>query len=288
MKIKISLLLAFFTCLFLINSVSAQISLSGPTTVVPSGTIVRFTATGETANKYIGSVPTYAEAQSGGSTVPGVSAPLWNTNYYTDNHIAGKFDYKLVNTNSVAKTVTLSFGSVLIVTTTGTSTSYSQQNIYVTVTIAPAPVPVYLVAGSSNGEWYMTTNEASIPFGYGSHGMAYKAFSQAATSLGTVPVYEFTGSAYNSDGSPAFPAKVYYYSTSGALPVAALSGGGTWQIASKKIAFYAFTTPVAGTVPVKCFSNTNASLYIFLPGEDDRVANSVVTHTAFYAYPWDY
>ena len=59
---KISLMLGLLACLFFVNDVCAQIGFSGPTNVVPSGTIVTFTATGETSTKYIGSVPTSGDA----------------------------------------------------------------------------------------------------------------------------------------------------------------------------------------------------------------------------------
>lgn len=143
MKLKISLLLGIIVCLLFNNKVCAQtIGLSGPTTVVPSGTIVTFTATGESANKYIASVPQNADA-SYYVVNHGVTCPLWDTiNYFEETGQPGKFNYKLINTNTVAKTVKLNF-TMFIATKTNGSTSFANQNVSYTVTIGPAaPVGV--------------------------------------------------------------------------------------------------------------------------------------------------
>lgn len=140
MKIKISLLLSIVVCFIVTDKVCAQtIGLSGPTTAVASGSIVTFTATGETASKHIGSVPRYAEAIYNNLLVPGITSELWDSYYYADNGVGGKFNYKLINTNTVAKTVQLSFRTSIATYATNGSLTTTVQNFSCTVTINPAP-----------------------------------------------------------------------------------------------------------------------------------------------------
>lgn len=134
-------------CFLAANKVCAQtINLSGPTTPVASGTIVTFTVTGETANKHVGSVPTSADAINNDLLVQGVTCKLWDTNYYVDNGVSGKFNYKLINENTVAKTVQLKFRIVIVAYGANGALTTSDQYFSCFVTINPAPPPSVNIA----------------------------------------------------------------------------------------------------------------------------------------------
>jgi hypothetical protein len=134
MNSKIYVFFGIILCMLFTNKICAQsIGLTGPTQPVASGTIFTFIATGETANKYVGSVPLY-----GSSITAGVTCPLYATDYYIDNNQAGKFQYRLLNTNTVAKTVEIQF-LLQVMTKINGSLSSSSQTVKCTVTILPAP-----------------------------------------------------------------------------------------------------------------------------------------------------
>lgn len=142
MKIKISLLLGIILCFLVTNKVFAQtLSLSGPTTAVTSGALATFTVAGETANKFMGSVPGFADAIINNLLVSGVTCQLWGTDYFADNSVAGKFIYKLVNENTVAKTVELKFRITVVTKAANGSFTIGDQYFSCNVTINPAPLP---------------------------------------------------------------------------------------------------------------------------------------------------
>lgn len=139
-------ILNIFITLFLLICASQigfaqNIQFNGPTSPVQSGTIVTFSATGETSNTYIGSVPIDG-GTNWDSPNPGLRCQLSDTYYYRDTNQASKFNYTLTNTNSVAKTVNLAF-NVLIVSfsANGTLTTTNKLLRY-SVTINPPPIVV--------------------------------------------------------------------------------------------------------------------------------------------------
>ncbi|RQO71835.1 hypothetical protein DBR43_11395 [Pedobacter sp. KBW06] len=144
--------------------------------------------------------------------------------------------------------------------------------------------PIYMVAGTNNGEYYLSLNDAmSTPAGWSNRGIYYHAYKTQAP--GTIPVYEFKGKSYDNDGEPGLPANLTYYSTSNQKPTEALTGSGSaWEAAPSKVAFYAYSTQVPGTIPVYCYSHERMNLFLFIAtGEVSDLL--VKKHIAFYAFP---
>ncbi|WP_157280302.1 hypothetical protein [Pedobacter borealis] len=163
------------------------------------------------------------------------------------------------------------------------SYSSTRYGIYIVPPAVIPKAPVYLIAGNSNGEYYLSLDDAmSTPFGWSNRGIYYYGYKTQAP--GTVPVYEFTGKSYDSSGSPGFPENLTYYSTSAQTPTQVLTGSGSnWSTTSSKVAFYAYNTQVAGTVPIYCYSHESVNLFLFTqnPPGDSWIQKNI----AFYAFP---
>ncbi|WP_069658154.1 hypothetical protein [Arcticibacter eurypsychrophilus] len=291
---NIFLIFGFILSFLFTDKVSAQtIGFSGPTTDVASGTRFVFTATGETARKFIGTVPRNPDATVNNSLESGVQCWLYTTNYFNENHVGGQFTYTLTNTNSVAKTVVLKFLLTMsIYDAKGNLSNVLSEWKYVTVTINPAPatpqsVPIYLVQGGVyNSETYLST-DGSTSGGWSNRGIAFKAYNQPWVSLGIIPIYEFTGKAFDSDGTPGLQGVVRHYSRSNQLPTVPLyNAGSLWDTTPPKVAFYAYATQVPGTVPLYRYSYDDTSKNMFTYSATGDVASSFIQNEIVcYVYP---
>lgn len=167
MKIKIRLLLAVIVCFLATNKVCAQaISLSGPTTPVASETIVTFTVMGETANKHVGSVPKSADAINNDLLVPGVSCILWDTDYYA-NGVSGKFNYKLINENTVSKTVQLKFRIVVVAYAANGALTTTDEYFSCIVTVGPSLKNAITINGVPKVETILFGADCGFVHAYG-------------------------------------------------------------------------------------------------------------------------
>lgn len=127
---------------FLFQSAKAQISFSGPTSVV-SGSTVTFTAVGENVDRYMGSISAYPTVSYSSPTTTGlINLTLLETNYFKPSPItASNFKYKLTNSSTGPITATIIFPNNTI--------SYStypyarNQSISYTITVNPVPVNPY-------------------------------------------------------------------------------------------------------------------------------------------------
>lgn len=142
MKNQVKLYLFSALLLFIsASSIHAQnITFSGPdgVTSVASGTILALKATGQTAQKFISSVPSFGYSNYYDNSINGdVTCDLWETNYDT-----GVFKYKFVNNGSVAKKIKFLFVNVKITTVSNGVYSTTTTNIEFEMTVEPAS-PIY-------------------------------------------------------------------------------------------------------------------------------------------------
>lgn len=128
----------FLIITFVANTLNAQtITFKSSVQTIASGTIVTFETTGESASKFIGSVPFL-----GNTSHTDIECSLYNTDYYSDNGQKGKFQYKISNSTSSGKTVTITF-NVLVLTTTNNGTGITSENVKFThnITVGPQIIP---------------------------------------------------------------------------------------------------------------------------------------------------
>ena len=145
----------------------------------------------------------------------------------------------------------------------------------------PARVPVYEWLDSSTGDISLGMTIPVPSSRWNSRGIFFYAHNVQVP--GSVPIYEFQGNMYNAEGQPGFPQHVTYYSTSTQQPIT-LPGLGSGWIGTPKVLFYAFPTQVAGTLPVKCYSNAERNNFIFMATGEIADSYSPI-QTVFYAYP---
>ncbi|EDM35910.1 hypothetical protein PBAL39_07011 [Pedobacter sp. BAL39] len=127
------------------SEASAQLAFKGPDSPVASGSIVTFTVTGEYSRqnplekKEVVSVPSSGEMSYAPGQHPGVYCVLWNTNYFSNNNTAGRFQYKLTNESTSPKTVEITFRDCNIYTYDEANKGRTTvQTFKCTVTVNPA------------------------------------------------------------------------------------------------------------------------------------------------------
>lgn len=163
--------------------------------------------------------------------------------------------------------------------------SNTRYGIYV---VPPTKSNIYLVShkGSTSDFNDIFQLVTTVPSGWQNSGISFKAFtsSNALDMNGVVAIYQHKFKVFDqSTGLLGDPREIFYYSTSQTLTVTPFLGY-TYQLESSSIAFYAFSTQVAGTIPVYQCSHKNAPIQLYLSSNAD-IADSYNTQTAFYAFP---
>jgi hypothetical protein len=195
------------------------------------------------------------------------------------------------------------FNSALNKEVTEDRTNERIQVIYIEKAVPKAPIYGIhgvgdFVPGGNNGEFYLSsegfwTNDLprlspegvmvrpKVWLNKGRYIYAYK--DQAP---GTVPIYEFIGKSYKSNGNPGQPANVAYYSTSNQKPTETLTGSGSyWESSPSKVAFYAYSTQIPGTLPVYCYKIESDNMFIFMQPNDELSDSYKQKDIVFYAFP---
>lgn len=163
--------------------------------------------------------------------------------------------------------------------------SSTRYGIYV---VPPTKSDIYLVSHKGSTSDYNDIFQlvTTVPSGWYNNGIDFKAFtsSNSIGVNGAVAIYQHKFKVFDqSTGLLGDPREIFYYSTSQTLTVTPFSGY-TYQLESSSIAFYAFSTQVAGTIPVYQCSHKNAPIQLYLSSNAD-IADSYNTQIAFYAFP---